>query len=125
MNSARHPIILCLGLALVASCGLDRNAPEDKSDPLDTSFDSGTPDSGDSSGSGNAVEACQTLEDTLADCQPSLAGSLQCSTYDEWPCDLTDYFDCITDAYGSCSGGTFPNIDAAGLQDCTALTTCS
>jgi hypothetical protein len=126
MTSARY-LILCLSLGSLVACGLDPNAPQDP-DQVTTSAGSGTPESGDPTGdtnSANVVEACEALEDTLAACVPSLAGTLQCASYDGYPCDITAYFDCINDAYGSCSGGAFPNIDPLTLQDCAALAICN
>lgn len=126
-----HHLVICLALALglaPAGCGLDPNAPQDPDQPstsLGTGLSAGDTNTTNDTNSANAVEACQELEDTLAACQPILAGTLQCSSYDGWPCDLTAYFDCVTDAYGMCSGGTFPDIDALGLQDCAMLTVCN
>ena len=136
MNSS-HYLILGFSLVCATACGLDPNAPQDQTQaatsqlsttqPSTTQTSLGSdddPTSGDT-GSNNAVEACQELEDTLAACVPAIAGTLQCSTYDEWPCDLSAYFDCISGAYGSCSGGSFPNVDPLTLQDCAALSVCN
>ena len=129
MMNRIHLLLLGSSLALFAACGLDPNAPQGPKQ-LSTGV-SGNPtgnatgDPTNGTGSGNPVEACEALEDTLAMCQPALEGALQCSSYDAWPCDLTDYFDCVTDAYGDCQGGTFPNTDPLALQDCAMLTTCN
>ena len=110
MNRSRI-LVLCLGLGLgfaLAACGLDPNSPVEPG----------------SKNGGNPAQACQDLENTLAACQPSLAGALQCQAYDGYPCDLGPYFDCVNDAYGACSGGTFPDYDPLTLSDCTLLAQC-
>ncbi|KIG16210.1 hypothetical protein DB30_04822 [Enhygromyxa salina] len=117
--------MLCLSLGSLVACGLDPNAPEEPN--ANTSLGSGAPESGGPTGdtnSANPVAACEALEDTLAACVPSLAGTLQCSSFGGHPCDITAYFDCLNDAYGSCSGGTFPDLDPLSLQDCAALAVC-
>ena len=111
--SRSRVFVSCLGFVagfVLAACGLDPNAPVEPASK---------------NGGGNLVESCQQLEDTLAACQPSLAGSLQCQGYDGYPCDVSAYFDCITDAYGSCTGGTFPDYDPLVLQDCIPLAQCN
>lgn len=132
MNDSIY-LISCLCLVLASGCGLDPNAPsEPTSTSVSTSAGTGagaesdsTPGpSTDSAGDDDPVGACQDLEDTLSACLPNLAGSLSCTFYDAWPCDLGPYFDCVTDAYGTCEGGTFPNADPLSLQDCAGLTVC-
>ncbi|NVB38026.1 hypothetical protein G6O69_09295 [Pseudenhygromyxa sp. WMMC2535] len=108
---------LLLLSALVLGCGLDPNAPVDDDD--------GSSNASGGAGEGSdPVSACEELEDTLAACVSSLEGTLNCSYYADTVCDLEDYFECINGAYGSCSDGYFPNVDAAALQDCALLASC-
>lgn len=78
----------------------------------------------DDDGAVNNVPACESLEETLAECQPELAGTLMCSNFANTTCDIADYFACIEASYGECVDGAFPDADPTAALDCVELSTC-
>lgn len=72
------------------------------------------------SGSSDNVAACNALVEELQCGDFDLAGTIDCSLYMDYACDIADYFDCIRDAF-MCTDGV---PDTSGILDCNALATC-
>ncbi len=77
---------------------------------------------------GNSNEsACKDYVKKVQAC-----GGIYAQTYnDNWctglndaSCDVSDYFNCLSDALGSCTNGTFNSADATKLSACTSKATC-
>jgi hypothetical protein len=60
-----------------------------------------------------ACEEFVTHWDSL-ECTGDTDNPIDCSVYNDYPCDISGYFNCLTDGY-SCDGETFE----ADVADCT------
>lgn len=67
------------------------------------------------------VAACNALAAELECGGFDLSGALQCSLYADFPCDISDYFDCVRDTF-ACTDGV---PDSSGIVECAELATCA
>lgn len=71
------------------------------------------------------VDNMAACEDFVADLECDggidISMSVPCDQFGAYTCDLTEYFDCVADAW-SCDPA---EIDSAGLSSCAAQLTCS
>jgi len=71
-------------------------------------------------GGADNVGACEDWIASL-DCGDYDPGSvITCSVYEDYPCDISDYFNCLTEK-GTCTDGVY---DASGWAECTDLAQC-
>lgn len=47
-----------------------------------------------------------------------------CSGFKDTSCDVSAYFNCLSDGLGSCTNGNFSSADAAKLSACASKATC-
>ena len=72
------------------------------------------------------VTACQDLEDTIngLECYAGYEVDMTCDTYEDYTCDVADYFNCTADCYG-CDGDV-PTFDSdTWSNDCVPLAECA
>lgn len=80
----------------------------------------------DDDGAVDNVAACQDLEDTIngLDCYAGAEVDMMCDTYEEYTCDIADYFNCVADCYGC--DGDIPTFDSdTYTNDCVPMADCS
>jgi hypothetical protein len=103
---------LCLALGPVA-CGDDDDDGDKGGDG-----DNG----GDGDGSADNVAACNSWKDAVS-CEGadlSILNQLDCSTYNMYACDISAYFDCLTENT-KCNGSA---LDVSGWTGCQNLIDC-
>ncbi|MFO8072123.1 MAG: hypothetical protein R6V85_09635 [Polyangia bacterium] len=74
-----------------------------------------------SSGQANVV-ACEDWLASLECGETDFSGLVDCSVYADYPCDISDYFNCLAEE-GSCDEDTGV-YDSTGWADCADLATC-
>ena len=76
---------------------------------------------GDDGGSTDNVSACNSLVDKLDCGGVDLGMFIPCDQYGNLTCDITDYFNCVEEAF-ECTDGMF---DASAITPCASMAACS
>ncbi len=85
---------------------------------------SGNSDPGDPGGTGgyDNVQACEDWLDTVSCGEYDFSASVDCSVYEDYPCDISDYFECLTD--NTACGKETGMSDMSGWSACSHLASC-
>ncbi len=67
------------------------------------------------------VEACEDWLDSVSCGGEDLSAYIDCSTFDEYDCDVADYFDCLSDET-TCD--EYGYADVTGWSNCYYLAAC-
>ena len=122
----RSILFFLLGCVCLAACEDDDDSGDDDgaSAPDD---DGGNGDDGDDDGNGDddgeAVDnrkACEDLVDDLECADIDIGSMLACDAFNEYDCDLAEYFSCFAEAW-SCDPA---ELDPNALAACAELLTC-
>jgi hypothetical protein len=114
-----HDGNVCLqGLVCLSSHCVDPNWTPGESGPSADSADGA--DGADGSSSHDNVAACEALLADLSCGDFDFTQIVDCSVYEGYVCDVTDYFDCLRDNIECVDG--FP--DTSVTQQCSSLATC-
>ena len=126
--SKRASLVLLIALCLAAGpvgCGDDDDDDSEGGDGDSGDGDSGDGDTGDGdTGDGDTdnVGACNNWKSAVScdGADTSALDALDCSTYENVACDISAYFDCLSDNT-KCNGG---QLDLSGWSSCANLAMC-
>jgi hypothetical protein len=74
-------------------------------------------------------QACEDYVQKVTDCGDETVSATYtdawCEPLKELDCDISGYFDCMSEALGECKDKNFPDIDATAAAACASQATCS
>jgi hypothetical protein len=106
-----------LGVTLVSGCA-DESTPDNDDTSEDETGGSKAP--GGDGGSFDNVAACEELVDSCECGEMDLSMYVQCDSFAMYGCDISDYFDCLSDEV-RCQNDV---LDPSGIQGCVGLASC-
>jgi hypothetical protein len=69
------------------------------------------------------VESCKTFVQKVKCGSVDISAQVNCDTYANTNCDISDYFDCLSTKY-VCVNGAYDNSKLATLSECATKATC-
>jgi hypothetical protein len=87
--------------------------------PLPTALGPGQPPA-----TADNVSSCKSFLQQVACGATSLAGQFNCQTYAAQTCDLSPYFDCLSNHY-VCTNGSYDPVKLAGASECASKAVCT